>query len=581
MTAGHLTITAGDDSEESIPKTDIAFQQITIQGSASITEVTPSQNKEASAERALYDGESSNEHSTIISEMVAFDGLFTVEVAKRCTLVAKRCRGQSSKLARKVVEVSCSHRSTEVGGSSIGDKDSRGRGVDHARRQNPAGFAAWPPCHLERGQGRLGSRRRFASAVERTTWPCFEWGSAVAPTHRLVSHVNNDGVKRGRLLAGVGASRGGEGIIEPCVRLLPALVDAGLQLTQGTESSPDLVDAFPVADPPQHDVPVERLPLAAAAFCVRGVDFTCVRSAVRPLTSPYLYPTSFPRRVDHVSGPIVRGHEDVAARSTSVISFFPTPPGKTFSRCPIRVLNIRSCAQLLACGDVRLVPSGGSGTDRAKRSSGIDPTEQGLGNLIGAGADLTEQELGNLIGAGADPTKRGARELAWDFAERVASGTNPRDLAKRVNSDTNPGGLAERVNSGTNPGDLAERVNLGTNPRDLAEMVNSGTNSGGLAERVNLGTNPGGLAERVNSGTDPGDLTERVNSGINPEDLAERVNSVTNPSGLAERVLWYHHPHSIIGAFNTLGSFWGGGASFLPREAETTPRGTISFVRPG
>lgn len=37
------------------------------------------------------------------------------------------------------------------------------------------------------------------------------------------------------------------------------------------ESSPDLVDAFPVADPPQHDVPVERLPLgaAAAAFGVR------------------------------------------------------------------------------------------------------------------------------------------------------------------------------------------------------------------------------------------------------------------------------------------------------------------------
>ncbi|RRT42238.1 hypothetical protein B296_00037369 [Ensete ventricosum] len=222
MTAGHLTITAGDDSEESIPKTDIAFQQITIQGSASITEVTPSQNKEASAERALYDGESSNEHSTIISEMVAFDGLFTVEVAKRCTRVAKRCRGQPG--------------------------DTR---------------------HLERGQGRLGSRRRFASAEERTTWPCFEWGSAVAPTDRLGSHVNNDGVKRGRLLAGVGASRGGEGIIEPCVRLLPALVDAGLQLTQGTESSPDLVDAFPVADPPQHDVPVERLPLAAAAFCVR------------------------------------------------------------------------------------------------------------------------------------------------------------------------------------------------------------------------------------------------------------------------------------------------------------------------
>ncbi|RWV98892.1 hypothetical protein GW17_00038240 [Ensete ventricosum] len=203
--------------------------------------------------------------------MVAFDGLFTVEVAKR--RVAKRCRGQSSKLARKVVEVSCSHRSTEVGGSSIGDKDSRGRGVDHVVSDSSLPRVC-PLLTFSSFQGlvtwrRLGSRRRFASAVERTTWPCFEWGSAVAPTHRLVSHVNNDGVKRGRLLAGVGASRGGEGIIEPCVRLLPALVDAGLQLTQGTESSPDLVHAFPVADPPQHDVPVERLPLAAAAFCVR------------------------------------------------------------------------------------------------------------------------------------------------------------------------------------------------------------------------------------------------------------------------------------------------------------------------
>ncbi|RRT39185.1 hypothetical protein B296_00046800 [Ensete ventricosum] len=46
------------------------------------------------------------------------------------------------------------------------------------------------------------------------------------------------------------------------------------------------------------------------------------------------------------------------------------PPWKTFSRCPIRVLEMRSCAALLGYGDFGLVPSGGSGIDRTKRSSG-------------------------------------------------------------------------------------------------------------------------------------------------------------------------------------------------------------------
>ncbi|RWV77397.1 hypothetical protein GW17_00061781 [Ensete ventricosum] len=59
--------------------------------------------------------------------------------------------------------------------------------------------------------------------------------------------------------------------------------------------------------------------------------------------SPYMHPTSFPRRVGHVGGPVVRGCKDVATRSTFVISFSPLL-GKTFSRCLIRVLKIRSCA---------------------------------------------------------------------------------------------------------------------------------------------------------------------------------------------------------------------------------------------
>ncbi|RWW50646.1 hypothetical protein BHE74_00043076, partial [Ensete ventricosum] len=52
---------------------------------------------------------------------------------------------------------------------------------------------------------------------------------------------------------------------------------------------------------------------------VRGVDFTCARSTVRPLTPPYLRQTDFPHRVNHVDGPIVRGREDVTAISTSAI----------------------------------------------------------------------------------------------------------------------------------------------------------------------------------------------------------------------------------------------------------------------
>ncbi|RRT66395.1 hypothetical protein B296_00040224 [Ensete ventricosum] len=144
--------------------------------------------------------------------------------------------------------------------------------------------------------------------------------------------------------------------------------------------------------------------------------------------APIAKPAS-PCRVDHVGGPIVRGHENVAARSIFVISF-PLPPEKTFSRFPIRVLKMRSCAVSSACGE--------------ELNSGTNP--------------------GNL-------------------AKKVNSSTNPRDLAEKVNSCTNSGDLVERVNSGINSGDLAERVNSGTNLGDLAEKVNSGTNPGDLAER--------------------------------------------------------------------------------------------------
>ncbi|RRT35744.1 hypothetical protein B296_00045034 [Ensete ventricosum] len=75
------------------------------------------------------------------------------------------------------------------------------------------------------------------------------------------------------------------------------------------------------------------------------------------------------------------------------------PPEKTFSRCPIRVLKMRSCAESLTSGDVGLVPSGGSGTDRTERSSGEELAELRIRELIrlsrGSGIDPTEQGLEN------------------------------------------------------------------------------------------------------------------------------------------------------------------------------------------
>ncbi|RWV87784.1 hypothetical protein GW17_00050189 [Ensete ventricosum] len=97
---------------------------------------------------------------------------------------------------------------------------------------------------------------------------------------------------------------------------------------------------------------------------------------------------------------------------------------------------MRSCAELLACGDVGLVPSGGSETDWAERSSSEELARLRIQELIRPNQ-----------GSGIDPTEANS----GDLAERVNSGTNPDDLAERATSGTNPGDLAERVNSGTNP----------------------------------------------------------------------------------------------------------------------------------
>ncbi|RRT34216.1 hypothetical protein B296_00056341 [Ensete ventricosum] len=139
----------------------------------------------------------------------------------------------------------------------------------------------------------------------------------------------------------------------------------------------------------------------------KDVNLTYVRSVVRPLAPPFLRLTSFPHRVGHVGRPVVRGREDVAARSSFALSFSPPPFGKTFSRCPMRVLKMRSAdsteQELGSLNDARADPT----EHELGNLNGIgaDPTEHELRNLNGTGADPTEQELGNWNGARADPTK--------------------------------------------------------------------------------------------------------------------------------------------------------------------------------
>ncbi|RWW76024.1 hypothetical protein BHE74_00015914 [Ensete ventricosum] len=117
-----------------------------------------------------------------------------------------------------------------------------------------------------------------------------------------------------------------------------------------------------------------------------GVDLTCV---------------SFPYRVGHVGGPVVRGREDVAASCLPVVAL-------DWSRVGAQGPNG-------AGADTTKQELGNSNGARADpteqelgnwNGAGADPTEQELGNLNGAGADPTEQELGNLNGAGADPTEQ-------------------------------------------------------------------------------------------------------------------------------------------------------------------------------
>ncbi|RRT77489.1 hypothetical protein B296_00022307 [Ensete ventricosum] len=90
------------------------------------------------------------------------------------------------------------------------------------------------------------------------------------------------------------------------------------------------------------------------------------------------------------------------------------PLGKTFSRCPIRVLKMRSCAEPSACGDIRIVTSGGSEIDRTERGSSEGLVGLRIRELIrlsrSSGTDRTERGSGMIRpsrSSGIDPTEQG------------------------------------------------------------------------------------------------------------------------------------------------------------------------------
>ncbi|RWW49637.1 hypothetical protein BHE74_00044171 [Ensete ventricosum] len=124
---------------------------------------------------------------------------------------------------------------------------------------------------------------------------------------------------------------------------------------------------------------------------------------------PYLHPTSFPHRVDHVNGPVVQGREDMVGAEDEVLCLAAGPWWLwTSLEWELRNLNGAGADPT----EQELGNSNGARADPTEQELGnlnstrADITEQELENLNGAGADLTEQELGNLNGAGADPTEQ-------------------------------------------------------------------------------------------------------------------------------------------------------------------------------
>ncbi|RWW20748.1 hypothetical protein GW17_00015122 [Ensete ventricosum] len=245
---------------------------------------------------------------------------------------------------------------------------------------------------------------------------------------------------------------------------------------------------------------VSTLPVSGRPYDRWGVDLTCVRSAVRPLTPPILASDQLPalgRPRRRVSCPRARGR----GGQVNICHTFFSPPREDLLevsdlgaddevRAEARELewagadpteqklgNLNDAGarefewrkradpteqELKNLNGARADPTeqelgnlNGVGADPIKQelenlnSAGADPTEQELRNLNGARADPTEHELRNLNGAGADPTEQELENLNLGFCREGELGHKSWDLAEKVS--TNLGDLAERVNSGSNP----------------------------------------------------------------------------------------------------------------------------------
>ncbi|RZS10042.1 hypothetical protein BHM03_00041193, partial [Ensete ventricosum] len=144
-----------------------------------------------------------------------------------------------------------------------------------------------------------------------------------------------------------------------------------------------------------------RRPCSEACVCRWGVSTLPASGRLydhwRP---PYLHSAGCPCRVGHVDGPTVRGYDDVAAKSSFVISFFPPP--EDFLEAPDE--GAKDEVLCLAAGSRLSWTSSEWGLGDFKRCT--DLTEQELENCDAARVDPTEQELGNCNVARVDPIEQ-------------------------------------------------------------------------------------------------------------------------------------------------------------------------------
>ncbi|RWW41528.1 hypothetical protein BHE74_00052981 [Ensete ventricosum] len=189
--------------------------------------------------------------------------------------------------------------------------------------------------------------------------------------------------------------------------------------------------------------------------------------------------------------------DDLAARSASVISFFPpqvdlleAPDGGVEDELGnYGVSRVDPTEHELGnCNAVRVDPTEHElGNHNAVR---VDPTEHELGNYNAARVDPTEHELGNYNAARVDPTER---ELGNYDVSRVdptehelgncnAARVDPTEHELR-NYDV---GLLPRMESGANPEMGRSRAQI----RRFGREGDLGRKSGDLADGAKSGANP-------------------------------------------------------------------------------------------